>query len=196
MLINNYFCTFADEIRETNQYMNKIIYFGGNFDFQYKDYSKDKLEKDYRAIILGGADRMLHSPKTETKTVEIYPGVDYVGPFYFYEEGTTASDIVNNEFRMVESSTDVVFLLDNVNSPGTISELIHAAYCKKEIHIFFIGLNHDDGEPENDVNSMHWYPMRMSQIISPDTVHMYECVNKEEATNKIINLLKSWNSKF
>ena len=175
--------------------MKKVIYFGGNFEFQYKDYSKDKLEKDYRAIILGGADKMLHTPDNETKTVEIRSRVEYAGPFYFYEEGTSASDIVHNEYQMVKSATDVVFLLDNVNSPGTISELIHAAYSNKQIHIFYIGLKHDDGEPENDVNSMQWYPITMAQIIS-DKVWLCECKDKEDAIDKIKTLIEKWILRF
>ena len=168
----------------------KIIYFGGNFEFQYKDYSKDKLEEDYRAIILGGADRMLHTPKNGSKIVEICPGIAYCGPFYFYEEGTSAADIVHNEYNMVKLATDVVFLLDNVNSPGTISELIHAAYCNKNIHVFYIGLKHDDGEPENDVNSLQWYPITMAQIIS-DKVTIYECKGKKDAIDKIKKLIEN-----
>ena len=170
--------------------MKKIIYFGGNFEFQYKDYSKNKLEKDYRAIILGGADRMLHTPKNESRTVEIRSNVEYCGPFYFYEEGTSASDIVHNEYQMVKSATDVIFLLDNVNSPGTISELIHAAYSGKRIYVFYIRLKHDDGEPENDVNSMQWYPITMAQIIS-DKVTIRECDNKDDAINNIKNLIEN-----
>ena len=170
--------------------MKRKIYFGGNFEFQYKDYSKEKLENDYRAIILGDADKMLHTPTNETKTVEIRPGVEYVGPFYFYEEGTTANNIVRNEYQMVMASSDVIFLLDNVNSPGTISELIHAAYNNKNIYIFYIEMKHDDGEPENDVDSLQWYPITMSQIIS-NKVRLYKCRDKNDAVVNIQELIKN-----
>ena len=61
----------------------KKIYCGGNFEFQYKDYSVDKIANDYRVEILGGdVDRLIHTPNNTEKLRKIGQGVYYCGPYY------------------------------------------------------------------------------------------------------------------
>ena len=168
----------------------KRIYFGGRFLFMYKDYTKEKLSEDYRARLLGNVDLMLNTPKNETKSVSINDYSEYIGPFYFYEEGTSASDIVLNEFNMVENCTDIVFLLDNEPCPGTISELIHASFLHKNIYIFYVKTTIDDGEPENEINSKQWYAIKMSSIVNKEHTHIYECATYEEGSQMIIKRFK------
>lgn len=56
----------------------KIIYCGGNFEFQYKDYSVDKIESDYRVEILGGdVNNLIHTPDNASKLRKIGRGVYY-----------------------------------------------------------------------------------------------------------------------
>ena len=51
--------------------MRKVIYCGGNFEFQYKDFKPELMLSDYRTEILHGIDRILYQPKNEEKLVEI-----------------------------------------------------------------------------------------------------------------------------
>lgn len=168
--------------------MIKKIYFGGRFSFQYKDYTKEKLAMDYRSIILGDVNKILHSPNTNEKLTKISENVFYTGPYYFYEEGTTAKDIVKNEIEMVERCTDAIFLLDNESCPGTITEIIHSVFKNKIIHIFYVKIPIDNGEPENEINSKQWYPIMFS-LLNNDKVFLTECKTRDDATKKIISFI-------
>ena len=167
--------------------MTRKIYFGGRFLFMYKDYTKEKLAKDYRARLLGDVELMLKTPKNAERSVSLSADAEYIGPFYFYEEGTTAEDIVNNEFSMVDRCTDIFFLLDNEPCPGTICELVHAAFTKKNIYIFYVSTPPDEGEPENEINSKQWYAIQTALIINDRRTQVYECSSYEDASQFIID---------
>ena len=167
----------------------KIIYFGGNFEFQYKNYSINKLAKDYRVEILGDVDKILHTPKNETTTVKLGGNLYYCGPYYFYEEGTGAASIVANEASFVEKCTDAIFLIDNTNIPGTITEIVHAATLKKRIAIFYVKQPLDEGEPENEICSANWYPLEFAKLKA--NAHLVECENREMAKELIYNYVNS-----
>ena len=117
-----------------------IVYFGGNFQFQYKDYTKELLAEDFRAKVLGDVEKLMRRPKEDFGYVELSDNVLYSGPYYFYEEGVDGASIVKNEYNMVVRSNGVVFLLDNVNCPGTIAEMMHTlfAHDHKHIWIFYV----------------------------------------------------------
>jgi len=84
--------------------MKKIIYCGGNFEFQYKDYSVDKIANDYRVGILGGdVNKLIHTPDNEEKLRKIGRDSYYCGPYYFYEEGTDG----NTLFVIVDAEPEV-----------------------------------------------------------------------------------------
>ena len=168
------------------------IYFGGVFPFQYKEYSLERLSEDYRAKILGDTNKLAYMPDNTEHSVEIQKDVQYIGPYYFYENNLGASDIVKTEYNMVENSTDVIFLLNDEGCPGSITELIHAAFAGKDIAIFYIKSTEaiEGAEPDNDIACRQWYPIICSKIIS-DKVKIFECTNKEEAIDKIKEYLKN-----
>ena len=168
----------------------KKMFFGGRFLFMYKDYTIEKLSDDYRAKLLGDVKMMLKPPSNTSRSVRFSNTSEYIGPFYFYEEGTSASAIVKNEYNMVEKCTDAVFLLDNRACPGTISELIHASFLRKIIHIFYVTLSVDDDEPENEISSRQWYAIQMSSMINGGNTHIKECATYDEAVELIINKFK------
>ena len=135
-------------------------YFGGKFPFAYKDFSKGELEKDYRAEIIG-VDTLMRQPLTLPKIKE---NLEYAGPFYFYEEGATAEDIVCREAQTVANSDICYFLLDkDACQPGTVTEIINAAIHKKIIKIFYVCATMDPGEPERKISSPLWYPIIFAQ---------------------------------
>ena len=170
----------------------KKIYFGGNFPFQYKDYTEEKLAEDYRAIVLGDVKELLKSPSAEFKYKRIKgkDNVFYAGPYYFYEEGTSAEGIVKNEHQMVEDCTDAIFLLENTPCPGTITEIVHSSMIGKNVHIFYVGTTIDDGEPENEIDSKQWYSICFSKLVNPN-VSIERCENKTDATHKILEYIHS-----
>jgi hypothetical protein len=161
----------------------KKIYFGGQFRFLYKDASKEVIKEDFRSKVLGDYQLMLRRP--QCGYVQLSPNAQYVGPFYFYEEGTSAWDIVLNEFSMVERCTDAVFILDNESCPGSISELIHASFLKKNVNIFYVSTPIDEGEPENEINSKQWYAIQMASIVNPGNTDITECLTYEEAVKYV-----------
>lgn len=171
---------------------NKIIYCGGNFEFMYKDYTFDKLKTDYRASILGSAKRLVKSPKNYGTKHTIYPHVQYVGPFYFYEEGLDGDNVVGNEIEMVKRCTDAIFLIDNTNIPGTVTEIVHAAMLGKKITIFYVKQSLDEGEPEKEICSANWYPLEFAKRVAG--AELIECSTRIVAKIKIDHWLQKWES--
>jgi hypothetical protein len=167
--------------------IKKKIYFGGRFRFMYKDYTKEKLAEDYRAKLLGDVDLMLRTPKNRSKSVYMGRQMGYIGPFYFYDEGTSAEDIVNNEYDMVERCDEAVFLLDDEPCPGTISELIHASVLYKNVRIYYVKTEIDKGEPENEIYSKQWYAIMMAIKINEECTDIIECADYDEAVDMIVS---------
>ena len=139
------------------------IYCGGRFDFDYldKDY-REKAAADWRAVLPGGVDRLLQN----AGRLRLSDQLTYVGPFYFESDGMIDRDIVGAEMRQVESCTCVVFLLDGVNCPGTVAEMVYAASLQKKIRVFYVK---DENETESSLRSACWYPIILCQKICADT---------------------------
>ena len=168
----------------------KKIYCGGNFEFQYKDYSVDKIANDYRVGILGGdVNKLIHTPDNEEKLRKIGHGVYYCGPYFFYEEGTDGASIVKNEIGMVNKCTHAVFVIDNTNIPGTITEIVHAATYGREVAIFYVKQSLDEGEPENNICSANWYPIEFAKIMT--NAQVVECEDREMAKQLAYNYVES-----
>lgn len=167
------------------------VYFAGNFEFMYKDYTMELLSKDYRSKVLGNVELLMRKPKDDYGYTEINDNVLYSGPYYFYEDGVDGESIVHNEYDMVERSTDVVFLLDNVNCPGTVAEMIHALFSdgQPNIWIFYIEQKPDDGEPEKDVCNSNWYPVEMCRWMGHKRVTLCPCKTRDAASDMIIKLI-------
>ena len=162
-----------------------LIYCGGNFEFQYKDFSPKLMANDYRAKILANVDKILYQPFNKNLFRKIGPNVYYVGPYYFYNNGLDGSNIVNTEFEMVEKCTHAIFLVDNINIPGTVSEIIHASLSHKNITIFFIKQSVDEKEPEKEICNSNWYPLQIARQIGNAT--LVECDDREMAKMLIYN---------
>ena len=114
--------------------MNRL-YCAGKFNFDYleKDY-KSKAAEDYRAVILEDVDLLL---KKHT-FVPLSTNLQYIGPFYFEADDMDSNTIVSEEIKMINACTHAIFLLDDADCPGTISELILAGSLGKNIGIFYI----------------------------------------------------------
>lgn len=173
--------------------MKRLVYCGGNFEFQYKDFKPELMKDDYRTHILGDVNGILYQPKNESKTINVCKDVEYVGPFYFYEEGLDGSNVVSTEIGMVDRCTDAVFLVDNVNIPGTVAEIIHASLLKKNVAIFYVKQPLDEGEPEKDICSANWYPLQFAKQVA--NAYLVECEDRELAKMCIYNYVKSLNKK-
>ena len=169
--------------------MRKVIYCGGNFEFQYKDFKPELMLSDYRTEILHGIDRILYQPKNEEKLVEVCKGVYYAGPFYFYEQGLDGANVVRTEIDMVNRCTHAIFLVDNTNIPGTIAEIVHASILKKNVAIFYVKQPLDEGEPEKDICSANWYPLQLARQMAD--AYLVECEDRELAKMCIYNYVES-----
>lgn len=164
----------------------KIIYLGGNFKFQYKEYSVDKLADDYRSHILHDVNKLLHKPKGGLTPLS--GDTMYCGPYYFYEEGTDGANVVKNETGMIDQCTHAVFVIDNTNIPGTITEIVHAAMKDKNIAIFYVKQPLDDGEPEKNICSANWYPIEFA--MQKANAYIAECEDREMAENLAYNYVE------
>ena len=167
--------------------MTKKLYCGGNFEFLYKDFTPDKLESDYRTRILGGVDQFLRRPSC--KYVPLSPSLDYIGPFYFYEDELDGVRVVLNEYRMVDRCTHAVFLIDNASIPGTVAELVHASILDKDIAVFYVERTQDQGEPEQEICNMNWYPLEIAKWIG--NARLVKCKSREEAKELIYQYVES-----
>ena len=165
----------------------RTLYCGGsfNFDYQQADY-RTQAASDYRAILLGSPDRLLH----RSNRVMLNAEVAYIGPFYFESDSMADRDIVQSEIDMVRACTDAMFFLDEAGCPGTICELTMASMLGKRVHLFYIRKS-DDQETESDLHTPCWYPILHSSSINSNT-HIYECRSKADAVNKIRTLIQSW----
>ena len=166
--------------------IDKIIYCGGNFEFQYKDYSPEKLEEDYRARILRGVTGLLHKPTGGLSSLN--KNTMYCGPYYFYEEGADGASIVKNEIEMVDRCTHAIFVVDNTNIPGTITEIIHASIKGKDVAIFYVKQPLDEGEPEKDICSANWYPIEFAKKMV--NAYIVECPDREIAKKLAYNYVE------
>lgn len=176
---------------------NKIpkVYCAGPFSFQYKDYSIENLSKDYRSILVGSPDKIAHEPKDSCAYPDFKANatISYSGPFYFYEDQLTAEDIVRNEMKKVREADVVFFLLPaDAACPGTVTELINATCCSKEMVIAYIKQD-DKDVPENNWNTPLWYPLLFADINNGMKITIKQVENKEEAINVFNNYLKKMN---
>lgn len=157
----------------------KILYCGGNFEFRYEDYVASSLLSDYRTRILGDILNIMYEPKNDDKTRDLSEHLAYCGPYYFYENGLTGDNVVKNEYEMVEKCTHAVFIVDNTNIPGTITEIIHAALRGKTIQIYYIRQARGDGEPEKEIENANWYALEMAKQIAG--AKLIGCKDRKEA---------------
>ena len=163
----------------------KKVYFGGQFRFMYKDASEELIAEDFRARVLGDYRLMLKRP--QCGNVQISNNVQYIGPFYFYEQ-KDADSIVKTESDAVSESTDCVFVLSNASAPGTVAEIIHATMLKKDVYIFY-EVNSPDGTVESSVNSDLWYPLTFALINNSQNTHLYPSDSYEDAVTACIEFV-------
>jgi len=162
------------------------IFFGGAFNFDYRDEDYQILAaEDFRAQILGSVDALL-KPK-DMNGVSINDNVLYIGPFYFEAESMKAQDIIACEKQMIERCTDAVFVLDDAACPGTIAEIMYANSLQKTIHLFYVQHNNDE-ETESDLHTPCWYPLIFCQLTN-DKAELYQCDDLQDAARKVIDLV-------
>lgn len=120
------------------------VYFAGTFDIK-DDVSlllSDRLENDYRALLLGNSHEMInYQPDLLLKIEEQY--FHYIGPFYCEKAVNgdfTSVDcevVVRQEYRQVMDADLVVCVFDTWPSVGTVVELEWAIQLKKRIIIVY-----------------------------------------------------------
>lgn len=164
------------------------LYFGGGFPSLDINHPEESLKKDFRVLILGDVMKLLFLPRESTSETHLSDNLSYVGPYFYYGEEISAKQVVAVENDMVHKCTDAVFLLENVSSPGTITEVVNAVLLGKNVHIFYVSL--DNGIPETEINSDQWYPIAFAQMVGKN-VHCTECRNREEAVRRILSFVES-----
>ena len=161
------------------------LYCGGRFHFDYLlDGYREDAAKDYRAILLGEVEFLLHP----SQGVKIGENAEYIGPYYFETDGMQDQDIVRVEWEMVRNCTDAIFLLESADCPGTICELTAASMLGKLIHIFYL---RDDRETESLLHTPCWYPILHSLSVNENT-NIYECKDLNDAVEKIVATVRKW----
>ena len=167
----------------------KKVYCAGHFEFAYKDYSLENLAKDYRAILLRDPNKMAHEKKGKPVVFEQNQDIEYIGPFYFYEDQKTAFDIVSSEMGKVEEADVLFFYIPNdARCPGTVTEIVYGATLNKKMVICYEKQS-NTGEPENEIDSPVWYPLLFASIKNKDNIELIQVSNKEEAINYFNNYL-------
>lgn len=177
--------------------MFDLVYYGDKFiNYQLEDvtlsnlvpkvyiasrFIKEKLENghytfknDYRVSLIGGekdfVDFNNHSFIKDKNSV--IKG-QYIGPFYNEKASsgeltsTICDEVVRTENALIDRCDKFIVYFDEEPSPGSITELIYAAFKKKEITIFY------KKEPGvvYEVKSSNWYPIISAiQIAGNDKV--------------------------
>lgn len=166
------------------------IYFGGGFPSIDYNHLEESMKSDFRALILGDVKRLLYPPESKSLEIPISDNALYVGPYFFYGEALQAKQTVHIENEMIHQCTDAVFLLENISSPGTVTELVNAALLGKNVHIFYISL--ETGTPETEINSDQWYPIAFAQMVG-NNIECVECSSLVDAQKRIQTFVKSRN---
>lgn len=163
----------------------KKIYCGGQFQFQYKNYSDEYLCQDYRCKILKSLINFKHKPENEY--IDLGNNTRYIGPFYFYENNETGQDIVRIESKMIENSTDCFFVLSRDSAPGTITEIIYATLLAKNIYIYYQNKPIEEGEPEREIQSDLWYSIEFCRLNCKGNVYIQGFNTYQECVDNCIN---------
>ena len=162
----------------------EYVYCGGRFDFDYRqDRYEQKAAEDYRAVLLGNADKLLRN----SGILWLSDRLSYVGPYYFETDGMLDREIVETEKGQIDSCTQTVFLLDVAPCPGTVAEMVYAASLGKKMRIVYI---RDEGETESALRSPCWYPMILCQMFDPSRVELIPCATIAEARDQIVCFLR------
>lgn len=164
----------------------KSFYFGGQFNFRYKDFSIENIANDYRSKILGDYNLWLNKPKNDFVITK--DNILYVGPFYFtdYKDG---EHIVNFESESIKRATDCVFVLSNESAPGTVTEIVQSVLLNKDIHIYYVKKNIPSEEVDTVFKSDLWYPITFVMNNSK-SYEIYGFDTYEEAANRCIEVFK------
>ena len=166
------------------------IFCGGSFCFDCRDKGYEAMAADdYRAKLLGSVDALLIPNNNDG--VRINDSVYYVGPFYFETESMDAKDIISCEKRMIETSTDVIFILDEAGCPGTITEMMYANSLNKKLHLYYVTRS-DEAETESDLHTPCWYPILFCQLTNR-LVQIYPCDSRKDAERQIAELVSKIN---
>lgn len=161
------------------------VYLGGKFHFDFlKEGYKEKVSRDFRALILGSKDLLLN----QMGSVRLSDNLEYVGPYYFETDSMLDKDIVSTEMKMIEDCTTAFFLIEDGICPGTVSEIIYAATLKKNIRLFYIV---DENETESYLRSPCWYPITQSFLLAGNLVRVTPCKTYEDAVSKLIASVKN-----
>lgn len=112
----------------------------------------------------------------------------YLGPFYNEKASdglltsTICDEVVATENSLIERCDIFVVYLDDLISPGSITELAYASLLKKKIIIFY----KKEDDISYELKSSNWYPIIFSkQIAGENNVLIIEVKN----TTDIINFL-------
>ena len=171
----------------------KSIYLGGPFQFRYDGYTDEDLMDDYRSKIVG-FDKFARGGDG-SHPVRISEGVEYVGPFYFYDDEPTSDMIVRIEHGMVERCTDAFFLLDLNNNPGTLTEIVHATLTGKNVTIYYVRDVSDLAVMDMVYQSPQWYPITFAGIVCKNfDVRGFDTY--DEAKSELIKKVKEICLKF
>jgi hypothetical protein len=155
------------------------IYCGGRFcfDFLNEDF-ESRAAEDYRTHLLGDVSLLIGNDRS----VRLSDNLEYVGPFYCQTDGAVDGDIVAGEMRQIEECTYAFFLLDDCGCPGSITELLYAAYRKKRIVIYYVI---DERETESRLFSPCWYPILHCQQVNGALTEVVPCIDLAEAGRRI-----------
>lgn len=148
----------------------KKFYCGGQFYFDCRDDNYlQNAAKDYRSMLLGNTNKMLYGRGEQF----VCDGVTYIGPYYYETESMAADDIVATELDMIDHCTDAIFVLDEANCPGTITELVYAATKRKRLHFIYKEYPEHD-ETESELHTPCWFAIHAAQQISEIKIYKYQ----------------------
>lgn len=113
----------------------------------------------------------------------------YLGPFYNEKASdgsltsTICDEVVRTENDLIDKCDIFIAYLDKNLSPGSISELIYAAFKGKKIIIYY----EKEDSVSYELKSSNWYPIvTAKQLIGEENIEVY-CV---ESDSNIIDLIK------
>lgn len=165
------------------------VYIASRFIKEKKDNGSFSFCNDFRSQLIGTEEDFVnfnnHSFIVDKDGAIKY---QYLGPFYNEKASdgsltsTICDEVVRTENTLIDKCDVFIAYLDKDLSPGSISELIYAAFKGKKIIIYY----EREDSISYELKSSNWYPIvTVKQLVGEENIEVY-CVENSSMVMDII----------
>lgn len=170
-----------DGAKRRGKMTRKNIYFAGHMEIDFENKEMSNLARDYRCCIVD-SERIL----MPFDPIPLNDEYAYGWPSFYYadengEPSLSSSLILEREFAIIPTIDVFVAYLGKEATAGTLGEVMYAAQCGKEMHIYY-----EPSATESDLyNTNQWYAIGMAEKINPGRVFATEAHGIADLLDKL-----------